>query len=245
MLVDQSTQLMQVGEPLSGSSVLIVDDEPHIREIVRYALEQQGFVVSEAADARSALARVSADPGGYALIILDLELPDVSGFEVLRLLRRQLIGPIIILSGHAEESDRVLGLELGADDYIAKPFSPREVAARAKAVCRRSVAVLPASDQIEFGEVVIDRRGHRVLRSGRVVDFSAREFALLEFLATSPGRAWTSEELLSRVGDSNGEWQSPTTVREHVYRLRRKIESDPSNPRHIVTVRGGGYRFDG
>ena len=228
--------------------VLVVDDEPFIREIVRYSLEQEGFIVSEAADARSALARATDGSAEFALIMLDLDLPDVSGFEVLRLLRRHLTVPIIILSGHGDEADRVLGLELGADDYIAKPFSSREVAARAKAVIRRSAATMVEGggvDQLEFDGLVIDRLGRRVLLSGEAIDVSAREFDLLEFLATSPGQVWTSEELLLRVWDSNGEWQSATTVREHVYRLRRKVERDPSNPRHIVTVRGGGYRFDG
>lgn len=232
------------GGTVGPLSVLIVDDEFEVREIIRTSLERERFKVAEAADARSALAQAVDDSSSFDLILLDLGLPDVSGFEVLKLLRRQLTIPIIVLSGHGDEADRILGLELGADDYIPKPFSSREVVARAKAVCRRAHASVSELKQLEFGELRIDRDGRRVFVAENVIDISAREFDLLEFLATSPGKVWTSDEVLSHVWNSNSEWQSPTTVREHVYRLRRKIETDPGNPRYIVTVRGGGYRFD-
>ena len=225
-------------------TVLIVDDEVDVRTIVRAALEHEGFSVVEAIDARSGLELARSTEAQLDLVILDLGLPDVSGFEVLKLMRRHLTVPIIILSGHGDETDRILGLELGADDYIPKPFSSREVAARVKAVCRRMVATIPDGEVLEFDGLVIDRGARRVMLNGTVVDLSAREFDLLQFLASSPGRAWSAEDLLLQVWDSTSAWQSPTTVREHVYRLRRKIESDPGNPRHIVTVRGGGYRFD-
>ncbi len=241
MLADRSDQMKA---ELRALSVLVVDDESSVREIVRTVLEQDGFVVSEAVDAGSALASVADVGAAFDLVVLDLGLPDVSGFDVLRLLRRQMTVPIIILSGHGDEVDRVLGLELGADDYLPKPFSPRELAARSKAVCRRSVLAEPEDRILEFGDLRIDRAGRRVLKSGTTVDTSAREFDLLEFMATSSGQVWTSEELLLHVWNSKSEWQSPTTVREHIYRLRRKLESDPGNPRHIATVRGGGYRFD-
>lgn len=228
----------------SARTVLIVDDEADVRVIVRAALEHEGFTVVEAIDARSGLELARSTEAQLDLVILDLGLPDVSGFEVLKLMRRHLTVPIIILSGHGDETDRILGLELGADDYIPKPFSSREVAARVKAVCRRVVVAVPDTEVLEFDGLIIDRGARRVMLNGAVVDLSAREFDLLQFLASSPGRAWSAEDLLLQVWDSTSAWQSPTTVREHVYRLRRKIESDPGNPRHIVTVRGGGYRFD-
>lgn len=229
---------------LSARSVLVVDDEADVRSIVRAALEHEGFTVVEAADAGSAMDLAGDSGAVFDLVILDLGLPDVSGFEVLKLMRRHLTVPIIILSGHGDETDRILGLELGADDYIPKPFSSREVAARAKAVCRRMVAIIPENEVLDFGGLIIDRKARRVSLNGATLDLSAREFDLLQFLASSPGRAWSAEDLLLEVWDSTSAWQSPTTVREHVYRLRRKIESDPGNPRHIVTVRGGGYRFE-
>ena len=227
--------------PTSTPLVLVVDDEPGVREILRAALEREGYAVTEATDGESAL--TSARSRRPDLVILDLELPRLSGTEVLRQLRTGQDVPVIMLSGHGAETDRVLGLELGADDYVTKPFSPREVVARVRTVLRRSGAG-PGTDQLHFDGLTIDVAAREVSRSGVDIALTSREFDLLAFLAASPRRVFSTEQLLRQVWATEPGWQNPKTVSEHVYRVRRKIEHDPARPRWLVTVRGAGYRFD-
>jgi two-component system, OmpR family, phosphate regulon response regulator PhoB len=221
--------------------VLVVDDEREVREILRVALEREGYAVIEADTGDAALAAVRARRP--RLMILDLGLPGTGGIEVLRQVRGGHDLPVIILSGHDDETDRLLGLELGADDYVTKPFSPREVAARVRTVLRRA-GPSPARELLRFDGLEIDLAAREVTRLGATVALTSREFDLLAFLAVSPRRVYSAEQLLRQVWSAEPEWQNAKTVSEHVYRVRRKIEDDPAHPRRVVTVRGAGYRFD-
>ncbi|MDQ1499113.1 MAG: hypothetical protein QOI86_2453 [Actinomycetota bacterium] len=219
--------------------VLVVDDCPHARHSTRRALEEAGFDVDVEADGGHALAAVSEiDPD---LMLLDLGLPDVSGFEVLLHVRNQSALPVIVLSGRAGEADRVLAFELGADDYVVKPFLARELPARIRSVVRRAG---PASPVLRFGPLEIRLPEREVLLAGVVVDTTPREFDLLATMASSPRRVFSKAELLSVVWGSSDNWQDPATVTEHIRRLRRKLEVDPDRPRWLHTVRGAGYRFE-
>lgn len=221
--------------------VLVIEDEPDIRSVLREALEREGFTVAEVGDGDAALEAVrSLAP---SLVILDLGLPRRPGIEVLREIRAAGGTPVIILSGRGEETDRILGLELGADDFVTKPFSPREVAVRAKAVLRRTGAVATV-DVLRFGDLTIDLAARELRVSGRLIDLTSREFSLVAFLASSPRRVYSAEQLLRHVWGAEPEWQNPNTVGEHVYRIRRKLEADPARPRRLTTVRGAGYRFE-
>jgi DNA-binding response OmpR family regulator len=223
--------------------VLVVEDDPTVQEVVVRYLEREGLSVDTASDGRVALER--AEDRWPDLVILDLMLPGLDGIEVCRRLRAQAPVPVIMLTARGEEDDRVVGLELGADDYITKPFSPRELTARVKAVLRRasgSVTALPLTSRIEVGALTIDVGAHEVSRAGELVPLTAREFDLLTFLATRPRQTFRRDELLEHVwgytyGDS-------ATVTVHVRRLREKLEVDPSTPQHISTVWGVGYRWD-
>jgi len=221
--------------------VLVVDDEREVREILRTALEREGYAVAEAADGDTALASFRGRRPD--LVILDLGLPGTPGIDVLRHLRSSQNVPVIILSGHGDETDRVLGLELGADDYVTKPFSPREVAARVRTVLRR-VGPDPGADRLQFDGLTIDLAAREVSRPGAEVTLTSREFDLLAFLAASPRRVFSADQLLRQVWATEPGWQNPKTVSEHIYRVRRKIEDDPAHPHWLVTVRGAGYRFD-
>lgn len=227
---------------LNGQSILVVDDESSIRELVRDYLDRDGFRVSQAANGLEALAKLKAeDP---SLVILDVQLPEVDGFSVLAELRKHSDLPVILLTGRADESDRVLGLELGADDYVLKPFSPRELVARVRNLLRRQHRMDDPEHRLEFGDLVIDRKTREVTNGGGSVVLTPKEFDLLEFLCTSPRQVFTKEQLLDQVWDSTPDWQDPATVTVHVRRLRQKIGDDPKNPRWIVTVWGVGYRFE-
>jgi DNA-binding response OmpR family regulator len=222
--------------------VLVVDDEPMVRDVLARYLALEGFEVAEAADGRSALERFEErEP---ALVVLDLMLPEIDGYEVLRRLRASSSVPVIMLTARGEESDRIVGLELGADDYVTKPFSPREVVARVRAVLRRTdePAAAPAG-MLVFGDLTIDRGRRVVMRDDRIVTTTRKEFDLLAFLAASPGTTFTRTQLLDEVWDFAWDGDS-ATVTVHVRRLREKIEVDPSEPRRIVTVWGVGYRFE-
>lgn len=232
---------MQKAEPERGT-VLVVDDEPMVREVVVTYLERDGFLVHEASDGRTALSMIeTARPD---LVVLDVMLPKVDGFSVLGEVRRHSDVPIILLTARTDEPDRVLGLELGADDYVVKPFSPRELAARVRTVLRRTRSAEPAGERLTFDGIEIDGATREVLVEGDLIDLTPKEFDLLEFLAASPRQVFSRGQLLEQVWYSSAEWQDPSTVTVHVRRLRRKIEQDPEQPRRITTAWGVGYRFE-
>lgn len=222
--------------------LLIVDDEPDVRALVgrSFGYERPEFTVLEAADGEEALRIVSAERPD--LVVLDLMLPGRDGFSVLEELRRTDDVPVIVLTAKGLERDRVRGLELGADDYVVKPFSPRELVARVDAVLRRARASAPRRGVVERAEVRIDLSARRVTRGGSEVRLTPTEFNLLAELATHPGEALGHETLLGSVWGS--EYRTETHyLKVYVGRLRDKLERDPANPRLILTVRGIGYRF--
>ncbi len=224
-------------------TLLVVEDEPTVRETLAYTLEQDGFRVIAAGDGREALDRFR--DGHPDLVLLDLMLPELSGIEVCRIIRRESAVPILILSARDSEVDKVVGLELGADDYVTKPFSLRELQARIRALLRRSETPAGAEappPPIELGEVQVDLAGHRVLRDGQVLPTKPKAFELLSFLLHHPGQVFTREQLLEHVWgyDYAGETR---TVDVHIHWLRSQIEPDPANPTYLHTVRGVGYVF--
>jgi DNA-binding response OmpR family regulator len=226
--------------PPAGQRILLVDDEPRIREVVAGYLERDGYRVQTAPDGTSArrfLSEFKPD-----LVVLDLMLPQVSGLDILAEIRRRGDLPVIVLTARAEETDRVAGLELGADDYVVKPFSPRELVARVRTVLRRA-GPKPPSDPVSFDGVEVDLRRRVATVDGNQVELTAREFDLLAFLVAHARQVFSRGTLLEQVWDSSAEWQDPATVTVHVRRLRQKIEADPQNPRWIQTVWGVGYRF--
>ena len=226
---------------IASRTVLVVDDEPMVREVLAHYLTHDGFTVVEAADGEEAVAKL--DACAPDLVLLDLMLPKKHGLEVLRHARSTSDVPVILLTALGDEKDRVAGLELGADDYVVKPFSPREVAARVKSVLRRASG--PADPVIlSFGEVTVDLDRRRIERAEAEVELTRLEFDLLAFLVSHPNRVVSRDELLQNVWDSSAEWQDPATVTVHVRRLRQKLEHDPSQPEHILTVYGVGYRFE-
>jgi DNA-binding response OmpR family regulator len=224
----------------SGQRILLVDDEPRIREVVATYLRRDGYIVETAADgeaARTGLAGFEPD-----LVVLDLMLPQVSGIEILSEIRRDGDLPVIVLTARAEESDRVAGLELGADDYVVKPFSPRELVARVRTVLRRTGPKTPEGPT-EFDGIAVDPARRVVTVEGRTIDLTAKEFDLLAFLVEHPMRVFSRGELLERVWGSSPDWQDPATVTVHVRRIRQKIEDASEEPRWIQTVWGVGYRL--
>ena len=223
--------------------VLVVDDEPMVREVVARYLEQDGHEVVVVADGETALARLGREP--FDLVVLDLMLPAVDGLSVLREVRDTSDTPVIVLTARGAEGDRLLGFDLGADDYVVKPFSPRELARRVASVLRR-VAATPSvgEEPLRFDGLEIDERTREVRVGGEAVALTRREFDLLAFLARSPRQVFTRAQLLASVWDSSPEWQDPATVTVHVGHLRQKLERDPGRPRWLVTVRGVGYRFE-
>jgi len=224
---------------MSQGRILVVDDERKIVESCRLYLEHAGFKVIPAYDGEQALAAARASRPD--LIVLDLMLPGVDGLEVCRRLRAESAVPILMLTARSTESDKLAGLGLGADDYLTKPFSPRELVARVRAILRRAP---PASVPLRFGALEIDLERHEVRRAGATVALTPREFALLEAMARSPGRAFTRARLLELAFGEDSE-ALERTVDVHVMNLRRKIEADPASPVHVVTVPGVGYRFEG
>lgn len=222
--------------------ILIVDDEPAVRYVVRTALERVGCQVDEADSHESVTAALAHR--NYDAMVLDVGLGEDSGLEVLSEIRASSDLPVLLLTAFGSEPERVRGLELGADDYVVKPFSPRELAARVQAVLRRP-AVKARNPIREFDGLTIDMASHEVTLDGEPVRLTAKEFDLLCFLADSPRQVFTKAQLLHHVWDSSPGWQTEATVSEHVHRLRGKIEVDSSKPTRIVTVRGSGYRFDG
>jgi len=222
------------------TSVLVVDDEPTIREIVVSYLKRDGFRTLEAADGNRARELLEAEAPD--LVVLDLMLPGVDGLELCRRLRARSQVPVIMLTARGEEADRIVGLELGADDYVTKPFSPRELAARVRTVLRRAQLDVVAEETLTFDGLVIDSSSRDVTRDGEPLRLTAREFDLLWFMARHPRRVFAREHLMRRVwGYASAVDTGTVTV--HMRRLREKIEHDPSRPRHLETVWGVGYRF--
>ena len=223
--------------------VLVVDDEPRVREVVVAYLERDGFRVTDVASVEAARAQLDGlDPD---LVILDVMLPAESGLDLLADLRQGGDTPVILLTSRSEETDKILGLELGADDYVTKPFSPRELVARVRSVLRRSGAVqAPESTSLEYGGIRLDHATREVIVEGKPVELTAKEFDLLFYLASHPRQVFSRNQLLEQVWDSSSEWQDPATVTVHIRRIRTKIETDPKAPRWLTTVWGVGYRFE-
>jgi two-component system alkaline phosphatase synthesis response regulator PhoP len=229
---------------MAGSTILVVEDEPDIRKLVQYNLAQERYKVLEAEDGEQALKLLQRTKPN--LVILDLMLPGMSGLELCRLLREhqetaQL--PILMLTAKAGEADKIVGLELGADDYLAKPFSPREMVARVRAILRRSEAAADGPAIYEKGPLRIDFATYEVFARGKNIKLTLKEFELLRFLTQNPNRVLNRDQLLDRVwgGDT---FVTPRTVDVHIRRLRQAIEKDDRRPKWILTLRGVGYKFD-
>jgi DNA-binding response OmpR family regulator len=225
-----------------AASILVVDDEESIQKLLTYPLEREGFEVVQARDGEEALDRF--EEGTFDLVVLDLALPRLDGLEVCRRLRASSTVPIIMLTARDDEVDKVLGLELGADDYITKPFSIREFRSRVRALLRRA-RLSPAEEEaeaIEVDDVRIDLARRTVEIDGRPAELTYLEFELLRTLATHPGRVYSRQTLLEQLW-GGADYRDPRTIDVHVRHLREKLEPDPSEPRYILTVRGVGYRF--
>ena len=224
------------------AKILLVDDEPMVTDVMERYLRREGFQVLLAADGEAAVA--TARESAPDLILLDLMLPKIDGLTAFRQIRSHSSVPVIILTAKGDETDRIVGLETGADDYIAKPFSPREVVARVKAVLRRAgrAAAPAAGDSIRFDQLLINPRTREVHVNRRKVELTAKEFDLLWFLASNPSDVFTRAQLLDQVWDFQYAGDA-STVTVHIRRLRLKIEADPDHPRFIKTVWGVGYKF--
>jgi len=222
------------------TTILVVDDEPVVRDVVVKYLERDGFTTVEAATGDHARALIEErEP---SLVVLDVMLPGMDGLELCRWIRSRADLPVILLTARVDESDRIVGLELGADDYVTKPFSPRELVARVRAVLRRSRDDRPPTGAIDVGELRIEEGARRVTRGGAELALTAKEFDLLWFLASHRGLVFSRETLMDRVWGYHAAVDTGT-VTVHVRRLREKIEPDPSAPTHLQTVWGVGYRF--
>ena len=224
--------------------VLVIEDDKDIVELLRYNLEKDGYQVMASGDGVTGLAQVRKSPPD--ILILDLMLPKLTGLEICKEVRKDMNLnrlPILILTAKGEEADRVVGLELGADDYVTKPFSPRELVARVKALLRRTEPGAPSERAVEIGALQIDPAAYRVTRAGKPVPMSTLEFRLLYFLATRPNRVFTRDQLLDGVWGTE-RFVTPRSVDVYVRRLREKIETDPQQPVYMKTIRGAGYLFE-
>jgi len=227
---------------MSRKKILVVDDERKIVDIVKAYLEKDGYKVSIAYDGKTALDMAR----GHApdLVVLDLMLPEVSGWDVCRTLRAESSVPIIMLTARDEDTDKIVGLELGADDYVVKPFNPKELMARIRAVLRRMESASDRTRVIEYGELSIDLERHEVRRGDSILELTPTEFELLRVLAESPGRVYSRMQLLDMaLGDAYEGYER--TVDSHIKNLRKKVEIDPEQPGYIITVRGIGYKLGG
>jgi DNA-binding response OmpR family regulator len=222
------------------TTVLVVDDEPIVREVVVRYLEREGYRTLEAGDGD--LARSLVEQHSPGLVVLDVMLPGTDGLELCRWIRAHSDLPIIMLTARGDEADRIVGLELGADDYVTKPFSPRELAARVRTVLRRSAPDTVRAEQLATGDLVIDARTREVTKAGVDLHLTVKEFDLLWFLARHPRQVFSRDQLMDRVWGYAAALDTGT-VTVHVRRLREKIEDDPSHPRRLQTVWGVGYRF--
>ncbi len=235
------TQMPRVGTEGRGSTVLVVDDDAAARALVTTVLQSDGYRTVEAENADAALDALRA--GRVDLVVLDLMLPGLPGLDLLATMRRQGDVPVLIVSGNTDVNTRVVGLRVGADDFVVKPVLPAEISARVGAILRRTAPRVPSSTR-HFGDLTIDGDAREVYRRGVRVELTPKEFELLAFLSSRPRRAFSRQELLENVWQSSSEWQQAATVTEHIRKLRAKIEDDPVNPRWLVTVRNLGYRFD-
>ena len=229
---------------MSELSILVVEDEPSIAEVVGLYLQRAGYKVQTAADGKIAMSML--EKGIPDLVVLDLMLPEIDGLSLTRWLRDRSDVPIIMLTARREEIDRIAGLEMGADDYVVKPFSPQELVSRVRAVLRRMKREQAPSESerpLSFGELVINALSRTVTVSGRDIPLTAKEFDMLYLLAQHPKQVYTREQLLDRIW-GGAEYIDPGTVTVHIRRVREKIESDPSNPTRLVTVWGVGYKFE-
>jgi two-component system, OmpR family, alkaline phosphatase synthesis response regulator PhoP len=220
--------------------ILVVDDEPRIAEIARDYLERAGYRVTTAGNGTDALAL--ARTRHPDLIVLDLGLPHMDGLDVTRTLRKQSNVPIIMLTARVDESDKLVGLELGADDYVTKPFSPKELVARVRAVFRRIDAAPERGDMIRSGDVTLDKRRMQAKVGDRPIDLTTTEFELLATLARQPGRVFTRAQLLDAIRGEAVE-SFDRAIDAHIKNVRRKLEPDPRHPRYVLTVHGVGYKF--
>jgi DNA-binding response OmpR family regulator len=222
--------------------VVIVEDDDDMRQLLGRLLQGEGYEVTEAADSTQALSAIACrEPD---IVLLDVVLGDEDGRDLLAEVRRLSDVPVVLVTGRGHEIDRIAGLRSGADDYVVKPFSPGELAARLEAVRRRSRPRPAVPDRMRYGRLHIDPLTREVYVEGRPVPLTAREFDLLAFLASSPRQVFSRGQLLAQVWSSSSDWQDEATVTEHVRRVRRKVETDPDRPVWITTVRGVGYRFE-
>ncbi|MCY4576553.1 MAG: response regulator transcription factor [Chloroflexi bacterium] len=228
---------------IAETSILIVDDEPALREALTYSLSREGYAVSSAATSAEAFTKIDRQMPNF--IVLDLGLPDADGLELCRRVRSRSSVPILMLTARQSEVDKIVGLEMGGDDYMTKPFSMRELLARIKAILRRSSQETNARqmDTIEFGETVIDRLAHRVTHNGEEITLTPLEFEMLSFLAENRGIVFSRETLLDRVWKYSYP-EGSRTVDVHMRWLRQKIEDDPARPKILLTVRGVGYKLE-
>jgi DNA-binding response OmpR family regulator len=225
---------------LSMTTVLIVDDEPTIREVVVRYLEREGYRTLEAADGRRARELIESD--SPSLVVLDLMLPGTDGLALCRWIRARSSVPVIMLTARGEEADRIVGLEVGADDYVTKPFSPRELTARVRTVLRRTAEETHSPSVLEIGPITIDGAAREVRKGDVRLKLTVKEFDLLWFLAGHPRQVFSRDQLMNRVWGYSSAFDTGT-VTVHVRRLREKLEDDPSHPQHLETVWGAGYRF--
>ena len=223
------------------TTVLVVDDEPIVRDVVTRYLERDGHRALVAANGHDARTVIECEAPG--LVVLDVMLPGEDGLSLCRWIRSSSDLPVILLTARGEEADRIVGLELGADDYVTKPFSPRELAVRVRTVLRRSTAVATPPARLVFGDLVLDGGSREVTRAGEPVALTAKEFDLLWFLGSHPRLVFSRDQLMDRVWDYSAAVDTGT-VTVHIRRLREKIEADPARPTHLQTVWGVGYRFD-
>ena len=224
-----------------SKTILVVDDEERLVSLVKTYLTQDGFSVVTAKNGREAL--FVARQARPDLIVLDLMMPEMDGHEFMRLHRKERETPIILLTARVEDSDKVLGLELGADDYVTKPFSPRELTARVRAVLRRAGQAAPPPDLLRAADITLDRAAHLVKVGDRAVDLTPSEFDLLAALMAAPGRAFSRMDLLDQLQQGTAYEGYERTIDVHIKNLRAKIEPDPAKPRYVETVYGVGYRF--
>jgi DNA-binding response OmpR family regulator len=222
------------------TTVLVVDDEPIVREVVARYLKREGYRTLEAADGTRA--RELVEQGTPDLVVLDLMIPGTDGLALCRWIRSSSQLPVIMLTARGEEVDRIVGLELGADDYVTKPFSPRELVARVRTVLRRAEPSVTAAERMTFDDLELVPGTREVKKAGRSLELTAKEFDLLQFLASHPRHVFSRDQLMSRVWGYSAALDTGT-VTVHIRRLREKIEDDPSHPRFLQTVWGVGYRF--
>ncbi len=225
--------------------ILVVDDEPNIRDVLRQYLEADGYTVADAAGGHEALGKIATSPPD--LIVLDLMLPGIDGIEVCRRVRQLSATPILMLTARGDEPEKIEGFRAGADDYVTKPFSPREVVMRVQAILRRldatGVPAMVLDDAVYSGPLVMRLRLRTAEREGVPLDLTAKEFDLLQFFASHPRQVFTRQQLLDHVWDI-GYYGDASTVTVHIRRLREKLEIDPARPQHIKTVWGVGYKFE-